>query len=105
MVVASSRVLSLDKEGRNVIDNAGNCGMETKYDEHGWDVEDRSFGPDLKAMPVTDGYAIVKTQYDQHGRSQRQTFHDVNGKPVVLPEEGYHSWEAAYEPSTATKLQ
>jgi energy-coupling factor transporter ATP-binding protein EcfA2 len=92
-----TRFLSLDKQGDRMKDNAGNCGMDVKYDKNGWDVEERSFGPDLKAMPVTDGYVIVKTQYDQHGRIKGQTFYDVNGAPILSKKDGYHGWEVEYD--------
>jgi phage protein U len=90
-------LLSLDKSGRNVIDNAGNCGMEAKYDEHGWDVEERSVGPDLKPRPVKDGWVIVKSQFDRYGRLHRMTFHGAKGEPVVSKKNGYHGLEEEYD--------
>ena len=91
-----TRVLSLDAKRSNMIDNAGNCGTETKYNENGWDVEDTSVGPDLKPMPLTDGYVIAKEQYDGYGRLRRQTFHGIEGEPV-LKKKSYHGWEAQYD--------
>ncbi len=56
-------VQSLDANGRRMIDNSGNGGMEVKYDNNGWEVEETSVGPDLKPMPLKDGYVIAKMQY------------------------------------------
>ena len=66
-------LLSLDRFGKAIIDNAGNSGMKVKYDEKGRDVEDISVGPDLKPMFVKDGYVICKNQYDSLGRPHRIT--------------------------------
>jgi phage protein U len=90
-------LLSLDKDGRNVIDNAGNCGVEAKYDEHGWDVEERSVGPDLKPRPVKDGWVIVKSQFDRYGRLHRMTYYGAKGEPVVSKKDGYHGLEEEYD--------
>jgi hypothetical protein len=89
-------LLSLDAEGRKMKDNAGNCGMQVKYDKNGWDVEERSVGPDLKPMPLKDGYVIRKNQYDGSGRPHRITFHGMNGEPVVSID-GYHGREIEYD--------
>ena len=80
-----------------MIDDAGNCGMQTKYDKNGYDVEDTSVGPDLKPLPVKDGYVINKNQYDGFGRLRRITFHGVNGEPVLSKTDGYHGIEAEYD--------
>jgi hypothetical protein len=90
-------IQSLDANGRRMIDNSGNGGMEVKYDNNGWEVEERSVGPDLKPMPLKDGYVIAKMRYDRYGRLERMTFHGLNGEPVVSKKNGYHGWEAKYD--------
>ena len=70
--------------------------MEAKYDNHGWEVEERSVGPDLKPMPLKDGCVIAKMQYDRYGRLERMTFHGLKGEPVVS-KNGYHGFEAKYD--------
>jgi hypothetical protein len=89
-------VLSLDADGHNTINNAGNCGVENKYDESGQLTEAKSLGPDLQPMPVKDGWAILKVQNDRFGRERRATYHGVNGK-AVLHKEGYNGWETQYD--------
>ena len=89
--------LSLDANGHRMKDNAGNCGMQIKYDKNGWDVEERSVGPDLKPMPLKYGYVIYKKQYDGFGRPCRITFHGVNGEPVLSENDGYHGQEIDYD--------
>jgi hypothetical protein len=89
-------VLSLDADEHAIIDNDGNSGMQSKYDEKGYDIEDTSVGPGLKPMPV-DGYVICKNQYDRFGRLRRISFHGVNGEPVRSKKDGYHGWQADYD--------
>ena len=89
-------LLSLDRFGKAMVDNAGNSGMKVKYDEKGRDVEDISVGPDLKPMLVKDGYVICKNEYDSLGRPRRVTYHGFKGEPVQH-RSGYHGWEAAYD--------
>jgi len=91
-----TRVLSLEADGRNMINNTGNCGMENKYDESGQLTEATSLGPDLQPMPVKDGWVILKVENDRFGRERRSTYHGVNGEPV-LHKEGYNGWEAQYD--------
>src|SRR4051812_27211247 len=38
-------LLSLDADGKNMIDNAGNCGLQVVYNDKGWMTEVRSIGP------------------------------------------------------------
>jgi hypothetical protein len=90
-----TRGLSLDADGHEMIDNAGNCGMEEKYDKNGQLTEAKSLGPDLQPMPLKDGIGIVKDQNDRFG-VRRETYYGVNGEPVQL-KEGYHGWEAQYD--------
>ena len=90
-------VLSLDANGRRMIDTSGNCGMEAKYDNNGREVEEMSVGPDLKPMPLKDGYVIAKMQYDRYGRLEQMTFHGLKGEPVVSKKTGYHGFEAKYD--------
>jgi YD repeat-containing protein len=90
-------VVSLDANGQRMIDTSGNCGMEAKYDNTGWEVEEMSVGPDLKPMPLKDGYVIAKMQYDQYGRLEQTTFHGLKGEPVVLKKSGYHGFQAKYD--------
>ena len=46
-----------------MIDNAGNSGIQSKYDERGFDIEDTSVGTKQEPMPVKDGYLTCKIQY------------------------------------------
>jgi hypothetical protein len=88
--------LSLDADGKNMIDNAGNCGLEVIYDKTGGMAEVRSIGPDLKPMPVKDGWFVTKYENDSFGRSHRVTFHGLQGEPV-LHRDGNHGWESEYD--------
>jgi eukaryotic-like serine/threonine-protein kinase len=89
--------LSLDADQHPMIDNDGNSGMQSKYDEKGYDIEETSVGPDLRPLPLKDGYVTRKYQYDSFGRLRRTTYHGVNGKPVRSKKDGYHGWEAEYD--------
>src|SRR2546423_1305155 len=91
-----TQLLSLDADGQNMIDNAGNCGLTITYNERGWMTEVRSIGPDLKPMPVKDGWYISKNEYDALGRSTRTTYLGENGEPV-LHKDGFHGMEAEYD--------
>jgi uncharacterized protein CbrC (UPF0167 family) len=92
-----TEVLSLDKSGDPMIDNAGNCGMQAKYDKRGYDVEARSVGPDEKLIPVKDGFVIRKNDYDEFGRLHSSTYFGAKGEPVLLKESGCHGWEIEYD--------
>src|ERR1043165_984831 len=48
--------LSLDADGKKMLDSTGICGLRVTYDEKGLIKEVRSIGPDLKPMPVKDGW-------------------------------------------------
>ena len=91
-----TQLLSLDADGKNMIDNAGNCGLVVSYNDKGWMTEVRSIGPDLKPMPVKDGWYTSKNEYDALGRSTRTTYYGANGEPV-LHKDGYHGMEAEYD--------
>jgi hypothetical protein len=93
-----TRLLSLDADGKNMIDNAGNCGLMITYNDKGWMTEVRSIGPDLKPMPVKDGWYSSKNEFDALGRSTRTTYHGANGEPV-LHKDGYHGMLAEYDES------
>jgi len=89
-------LLSLDADGHNMIDNTGNCGMEISYNAQALIREQRSIGPDLKPMPVKDGWAICKNEYDNSGRLHRRTFYGLNEQPV-LHKDGNHGFEVQYD--------
>lgn len=91
-----TQMLSLDADGKNMIDNAGNCGLVYTYNDKGLITEARSIGPDLKPMPVKDGWYSVRNEYDSLGRSTRTTYYGANGEPV-LHKNGYHGVEAEYD--------
>lgn len=91
-----TRLLSLDADGNNMIDNTGNCGLEVIYDEKGSATEVRSLGPDLMPMAVKDGWFISKMENDDLGRLRRSTYHGAKGEPVVH-KDGYHGWEGEYD--------
>lgn len=93
-----TQLLSLDADGKNMIDNAGNCGLSISYNDKGWMTEVRSIGPDLKPMPVKDGWYSSKNEFDALGRSTRTTYHGAKGEPV-LHKEGYHGILAEYDGS------
>jgi hypothetical protein len=93
-----TRLLSLDADGKNMIDNAGNCGLTITYNDKGWMSEVRSIGPDLKPMPVKDGWYSSRNEFDALGRSTRTTYHGANGEPV-LHKDGYHGMLAEYDAS------
>ncbi|PYI92148.1 MAG: hypothetical protein DME97_10425 [Verrucomicrobia bacterium] len=91
-----TQLLSLDADRKNMIDNAGNCGLIITYNDKGWMTEVRSIGPDLKPMPVKDGWYSSKNEYDALGRSTRTTYHGAKGEPI-LHKDGYHGMEAEYD--------
>jgi len=91
-----TQLLSLDADGKNMIDNAGNCGLTISYNDKGWMTEVRSIGPDLKPMPVKDGWYSSKNEFDALGRSIRTTYYGANGEPV-LHKDGYHGMVAEYD--------
>jgi hypothetical protein len=93
-----TQLLSLDADGKNMIDNAGNCGLVISYNDKGWMTEVRSIGPDLKPMPVKDGWYSSKNEFDALGRSTRTTYHGANGDPL-LHKDGYHGMLAEYDGS------
>ncbi|HVF72772.1 MAG TPA: hypothetical protein VM940_14310 [Chthoniobacterales bacterium] len=89
-------LVSLDADGKNMIDTAGNCGLQVTYNEKGWMKEVRSIGPDLKPMPVKDGWYTSKYEYDNLGRSTRTTYHGDKDEPI-LHKDGYHGMAAEYD--------
>lgn len=91
-----TQLLSLDADGKNMIDNAGNCGLVITYNDKGRMTELRSIGPDLKPMPVKDGWYSSRNEFDSMGRSIRTTYHGAKGEPV-LHKDGYHGMEAEYD--------
>ncbi len=91
-----TQLLSLDADGKNMIDNAGNCGLLVTYNDKGWMTEVRSIGPDLKPMPLKDGWYRSRNEYDTLGRSIRTTYYGANGEPL-LHKDGYHGMEAEYD--------
>ena len=91
-----TQLLSLDADGKNMIDNAGNCGLVVSYNHKGWMTELRSLGPDLKPMPVKDGWYLSKNEYDSLGRSTRTTYYGGKGE-AILHKDGYHGMEAEYD--------
>jgi hypothetical protein len=91
-----TQLLSLDADGKNMIDSAGNCGLVVSYNGKGWMTEVRSIGPDLKPMPVKDGWYLSRNEYDSLGRSTRTTYYGAKGEPV-LHRDGYHGMEAEYD--------
>lgn len=93
-----TRLLSLDADGKNMIDNVGNCGLMITYNDKGWMNEVRSIGPDLKPMPVKDGWYTYRNEFDALGRSTRTTYHGDKGEPV-LHKDGYHGMLAEYDGS------
>ncbi|MDP9098278.1 MAG: AAA family ATPase [Verrucomicrobiota bacterium] len=93
-----TQVLSLDADGKNMIDNAGNCGLVIFYNDKGWMAEVRSLGPDLKPMPVKEGWYSSRNEFDALGRSTRTTYHGANGEPV-LHKDGYHGMLEEYDVS------
>ncbi|PZR73303.1 MAG: hypothetical protein DLM73_11085 [Chthoniobacterales bacterium] len=102
-----TQMLSLDADGRNMIDDAGNCGMQLIYNEKGWLVERRSVGPDLKPMPLTEGWVMARNQSDEFGRLRRALFYGLNNEPIIV-KGGYRGWETEYDahgnPLTTTYL-
>ncbi|MEY2482286.1 MAG: hypothetical protein QOK24_814 [Verrucomicrobiota bacterium] len=89
-------LLSLDADGKRMIDAAGNCGMQYIYNEKGWLVELRSVGPDLKPLQVKEGWVISRNQLDTLGRVRRTTFHGLSEEPV-LQKGGYHGLDYQYD--------
>jgi hypothetical protein len=45
---------------------------------------------------LDDGYATVKSTYDARGKETRESYHGVNGGPVV-DKHGNHGWAARYD--------
>jgi YD repeat-containing protein len=91
-----TQLLSLDADGKNMIDNAGNCGLTVTYNDKGWATEVSSIGPDLKPMPVKDGWYYSRNEYDALGRSTRTTYYGAKGEPVLV-KNGYHGMEGEYD--------
>jgi hypothetical protein len=89
-------LLSLDADGKNMIDNTGNCGLHLTYNSKGLMTDAQSIGPDLQPMPVKDGWYVSRYEYDQFGRTSRVTYHGAKGEPV-LHKDGYHGFEAEYD--------
>ncbi len=91
-----TRLLSLDANGQPMLDDAGNCGLIATFNAKGWEIEARSVGPDLKQMPLKDGWVINRFQYDEIGRLRLITYYDAAGRPV-LHKNGYHGWKPVYD--------
>jgi hypothetical protein len=91
-----TRMLSLDADEKNMIDSAGNCGLQITYDEKGLEVEARSIGPDLKPMPLKDGWIVAKYQYDDQERLHRTTYYGLQDE-AILQKDGYHGWEGEWD--------
>ena len=91
-----TRLLSLDANGQPMLDDAGNCGLIATFNAKGWEIEERSVGPDLKQMPLKDGWVINRFQYDEIGRLRLITYYDAAGRPV-LHKNGYHGWKPVYD--------
>jgi YD repeat-containing protein len=72
-------------------------GWEAEYDEQGNQTVVTYLSLDGKPTPSTDGYARVRLTYDARGNVIRQTFHDVNGEPVLSKKNSYHGWQAEYD--------
>ena len=89
-------VLSLNVQGTEMVDNAGNCGMLISYNEKGLEIESRSVGPDLKSMPLKEGYVVTRTRYDAFGRLRERTYYAASGEPV-LHKDGCHGWKSDYD--------
>lgn len=89
-------LLSLDADGRKMIDNAGNCGIQLIYNDKGWQTESRSIGPDLQPMRVKEGWTVARNQLDDLGRVRRTSYYGLSGEPV-LHKEGYHGWDVQYD--------
>src|SRR5262245_38921335 len=92
-----TQLLSLNDKGQAVIDDAGNSGMQSKYDQKGNDIEDISVGTDLKLRPVKEGWVIRKNQDDRVGRVHRTTVYGIYGEQVLSKTDGCHGWEAEYD--------
>ena len=88
--------LSLDADGKNMIDSAGNSGMRVTYNDKGWLMEARSLGPDLEPMPLKLGWTVSKRQYDDIGRLSLITFYGPKDEPI-LDMDGCHGWTAEYD--------
>ena len=91
-----TRMLSIDADGNNMIDTAGNCGMQLIYNDKGWLIEEQSVGPDLKPMPVKEGFTVYKSECDDLGRTIRGTYYGLKGEPI-LNKNGYHGWESRFD--------
>jgi hypothetical protein len=88
--------LSLDADGKNMIDSAGNSGMRVTYNDKGWLMEARSLGPDLEPMPLKLGWTVSKRQYDDIGRLTLITFYGPKDEPI-LDMDGCHGWTAEFD--------
>ena len=54
-------------------------------------------GLDGKPTLFLDGYATMKSTYDERGKLIRVTFYDINGEPALSKENDYYGWEAEYD--------
>jgi eukaryotic-like serine/threonine-protein kinase len=81
-----------------VLSKTDGChGLKTEYDEHDNPTVETYIGLDGKPTSIADGYATKKSTYDARGKLVRQTFHGVNGDPVLSKKDGYHGWEFEYD--------
>jgi YD repeat-containing protein len=72
-----------DTRDRPTVDASfGNHIMRTAYDDRGRVIERRSFGVDGQPCAAKDGYAIVRTQYDELGNQSSLTYFDAQDRPI-----------------------
>jgi hypothetical protein len=90
-------VLSLNADGKPMVDDTGNSGMKLKYDNRGFDTEDRSVGTKKEPMPVKDEWFTRKNRYDGFGRLRQTAYYGVNGEAVLSKKSGCHGWKAEYD--------
>jgi hypothetical protein len=71
----------------------GHHGWEADYDKQNHQTIITFIGP----TSIADGYATVKSTYDEHGNEIQRTFHGVNGEPVLSKKDGCYGQEAEYD--------
>lgn len=88
-----TKTLSLDAQGRPMIDSAGNCGMiYSDYHELGnsrWSVSVDTTG---KPLPVDSGWTKERREYDDHGNLLSSRYYDASDKPV-RSSDGYAGYD------------
>lgn len=85
---------SLNRYGKRMIDNAGNCGMYITYDGH-LKTEMLSVDEFGREKEVKSGYSKVTFRYDDKGREKEMAFWNM-GNPVC-PEGLFHKRTLTYE--------